>query len=197
MAESTPETWKPVLGYEGAYEVSDLGRVRSVDRLQQDRRGRVLRCRGRVLKSADWNGYRKVALSNNGHLSTFTVHRLVMEAFDGPRPDGMSIHHRNGVRHDNRLENLEYVTHRRNMREVIRAGNFNYNAGHNRIEMPPEARPLLGTMSDQRLCKRFGVSKYTVARWRHRLGIPSYAEATGNDGRFRAGDPHPRWSKRR
>lgn len=191
----TAERWLPIPGYEGWYEASDQGRIRSVDRVVTDGRGRQLRQKSKVLSQADYQGYRKVALSQNGSLRTYAVHRLVMLTFDGPRPEGMEVHHRNNIRHDNRLENLEYVTPRRNTRESIKAGTFNFVAGHNRIQMPPEARQLLGTMSDRKLADRLGVSKYTVGRWRHQLGIPSYAERTGDNGQFRKGQPHPRWSR--
>jgi len=183
-----------VPGYEGWYEVSDQGRVRSLERIVDHGRG-PRRCKSKILRAADYQGYRKVALSRTGTLRTFAVHRLVMAAFDGPRPEGMEVHHRNGIRHDNRLDNLEYVTPRRNTRETIRAGNFNFMAGHNRIEAPPVAVALLGTMPDHQLGARFGVSKHTIGRWRRERGVPSYAEQTGHTGQFRKGQPHPRWSR--
>jgi hypothetical protein len=96
------EIWKPVVGYEGLYEVSDLGRVRNAS-------GKVLR--DRIL----WTGYNRAALCKNGTRKCTPVHRLVAAAFIGPRPDGHEVNHINGIRADNRPENLEYVTRRQNM----------------------------------------------------------------------------------
>lgn len=189
------ETWLPIPGYEGWYEASDQGRIRSVDRVVTDRRGRQLRQKSKVLSQANDNGYRKVALSQNGRLRTFAVHRLVMLTFDGPRPEGMEVHHRNNTRHDNRLENLEYVTPRRNTREAIKAGNFNFVAGHNRVDLPTEILEQLGRLQDYQLAAQAGVSKTVIAQRRRELAIPSYAEQSGNTGQFRKGQPHPRWSR--
>lgn len=197
MQQHTGERWLPIPDHEDRYEASDHGRIRSIDRTVVDGRGRRLRLKSRILSPGRYRGYLKVALAREGTLKTYAVHRLVMAAFDGPCPEGMEVHHRNGVRHDNRLDNLEYVTRRRNTREAIKAGTFNFMAGHNRIDVPAAFIPALGTMPDHQLADRLGVSKHTVGRWRRARDIPSFAEATGNDGRFRSGRPHPRWSKRR
>lgn len=63
------------------------------------------------------------------------------------------------------------------------------------MAMPEGIEPLLGTMPDVALGARFGVSKYTVGRWRKARGIPSYAETTGDDGRIKVGEPHRRWTR--
>lgn len=107
------EQWRPVLGYEGYYEVSDFGRVRSLDRIgAQGRRyqGTILaQMRGRT-------GYRQVNLHCSGQV-THLVHRLVLLAFAGPAPEGMEVRHRNGDRADNTLANLAWGTHLENMRD--------------------------------------------------------------------------------
>lgn len=104
--------WLPVSGYEGVYEVSNVGDVRRCDGYHT---------RKRALKAApNHHGYLNVSLSRNCKGRTFFVHKLVCEAFIGPRPDGMTINHKNGQKGDNRLENLEYVTHAENMRHALR-----------------------------------------------------------------------------
>jgi hypothetical protein len=100
------EVWAPVRGYEGVYEVSSLGSVRRCDSYHAS---------PKTLKPADKRGYLQVCLSMGGAMCTFTVHRLVCEAFIGPRPDGMDINHKNGNKADNSAANLEYVTHAENM----------------------------------------------------------------------------------
>lgn len=75
-----------------------------------------------------------------------------------------------------------------------------FDRSRNTLPPPRKARPLpaecvalLGTEPDWKLAPRYGVSKYTIARARKRRGIASYAEATGNDGRIKVGEPHRRW----
>lgn len=97
------ETWKPVVGYEEKYEVSDLGRVKN--------------SRGSIKKSfSNGNGYLSVGLSIGGVRKTKKVHKLVAMAFLGHTPSGFKevINHINHDRHDNRLLNLEIVTVREN-----------------------------------------------------------------------------------
>ncbi|HTR92641.1 MAG TPA: NUMOD4 domain-containing protein [Trebonia sp.] len=106
------ERWKPVPGHEGAYEVSDLGRVRSLERWVTYRDGRGRRQRGRVLKLlADGNGYLRVNMAG----VTRHVHILVLEAFDQPRPAGMEACHGPGGKTDNRLSNLRWATRSENL----------------------------------------------------------------------------------
>lgn len=116
------EVWRPVVGYEGAYEVSNLGRVRSLDRLVPAGGGRERRHQGRVLSAYFGDHYAKVRLKVGDGGRTLNVHQLVAEAFLGPRPDGLEVCHNNGERHDNRAENLRYDTHVENQRDTIRLG---------------------------------------------------------------------------
>lgn len=101
------ENWRPVPGYEGLYEVSDQGQVRSLDRLNS----RGHRIKGRVLSpSSKSKGYKQVVLHKEGKALTRTVHLIVLTAFVGPRPEGEECCHNNGDPADNRLENLRYDT---------------------------------------------------------------------------------------
>lgn len=106
--EAVIETFKPVKGYEGLYEVSDYGTVRSL----YD--GKV-----KYLKNVKQpNGYERICLYNNDK-KYLMVHRLVYEAFNGQIPEGMQIDHVNGIKNDNRLVNLRCVTHKENMNNPI------------------------------------------------------------------------------
>lgn len=107
------ETWRAIPGYEGHYEASDQGRIRSVKRPDS------LVLRG----SPHVHGYRNVHLTVLGRRRTFTVHQLVMLTFVGPRPDGMTdIRHLDGDPGNNRLSNLVYGTRAENIRDAQEHG---------------------------------------------------------------------------
>lgn len=109
-----PERWLPVTSFEGCYEVSDLGRVRSCDRVTRcvnSGRQRTQTFRGRLLAPTfDKCGYPSVNLCRDGRSRRNSVHRLVCEAFHGAAPFGHEVAHRNGVRSDCRAENLKWAT---------------------------------------------------------------------------------------
>ena len=101
------ENWKPVVGYEGLYEVSDKGRVRSVDRITRD--GRFWK--GRMLgQFKAGQGYLRSVLSVNGKYHHEYIHRLVAMAFI-PNPENKAeVNHKDGNKHNNVVSNLEWVT---------------------------------------------------------------------------------------
>jgi hypothetical protein len=120
MDDQRTEQWRAVAGYGGCYQVSDLGRVRSmpyVDAQGGRRRMRVHRP-GRM----DAWGHLGVTLRRDGVVTSRYVHQLVLEAFVGPRPAGMVACHWNDVPDDNRVENLRWATTSDNRRDLIRNG---------------------------------------------------------------------------
>ena len=113
------EQWRPVFGYEGIYEVSTLGNVRSVPRIDACNRPKL----GHVLKpSLNGAHYLFVNLHRARKQSPITIHRLVAAAFLGPKSDGQAINHRDGRKQNNRADNLEYVTGSRNQRHAVETG---------------------------------------------------------------------------
>lgn len=99
------ECWKPVVGYEGFYEVSNYGRVRRTGRGRGASVGTVL------VATAQNSGHQKVNLSRSNEVRTYRVHTLVLEAFVGPRPKNMEARHfpdRDPV--NNKLTNLQWGT---------------------------------------------------------------------------------------
>jgi len=102
------EIWKPIVGWEGIYSISDAGRMR----IDCPGLPHAVHGIGHVTKaSLDTNGYDRKCLCRLGRTKTWKyVHELVAEAFIGARPIGQQINHKNGLKHDNRVENLEYVT---------------------------------------------------------------------------------------
>lgn len=114
------ETWRPVVGYVGLYEVSNRGRVRSVPR--RDVRGYQRRMRVHRPSRMDAYGHVGVKLRKDGKVSSRYVHQLVLEAFVGARPKGTIACHWNDVSDDNRVENLRWATPRDNRNDMIRNG---------------------------------------------------------------------------
>lgn len=119
MTELIPaERWASIPGYEGYFEASDLGRVRSIDRVVTWKNGRKMRYRGRMLEPEFSNsGYLYVRLHAFGTTKGMFVHTLVLLAFVGPRPPGMECCHGPGGKLDNRPENLRWGTHSENNRD--------------------------------------------------------------------------------
>lgn len=100
------EIWKDIAGYEGQYQVSNLGRVKSLNYRQTGRPA--------IISYSLVCGYKRVALSRFNKRKDFFVHRLVWEAFNGPIPSGMQVNHINEDKEDNRLDNLNLMSPKEN-----------------------------------------------------------------------------------
>lgn len=123
------ERWKPVVGYESYYEVSDHGRVRSLDRVVEHRNrwGGINRRKqlGKILSPGTHaDGHKFVKLSADGSVRGRFVHQLVLEAFVGPRPEGLVCCHWDDDPSNNRLSNLRYDSGSANWRDHIRNKGF-------------------------------------------------------------------------
>lgn len=101
--DTTQERWLPVVGWEDIYSVSDKGRIRT------EKNGHIHKM------TPDIHGYLKTTLSKRPRVICRSIHSLVAAAFIGPRPDGYQVNHKNGVKTDNRVENLEYCTLQENL----------------------------------------------------------------------------------
>jgi hypothetical protein len=109
MDQPSVEEWRIVPGHEQTYEVSSLGRIRSVPRP---------RTKGGLLKlKTGKRGYLSVCFVTNGRQETHEVHRVVAAAFLGQRPDGHEVRHLDGNRIDCRVANLAYGTRSENQRD--------------------------------------------------------------------------------
>ena len=118
-----PERWKPVVGFEGIYEVSDQGGVRSIDRTIVCKDGRYIPAKGKMLAPfEDRHGYLRATLSRDGRSRKYFVHRLVLDAFVGPKQDGEETRHLDGDRANNFLCNLEYGTGSQNTLDKVKHG---------------------------------------------------------------------------
>jgi hypothetical protein len=135
------ENWRDVPGYEGVYQVSDLGRMYSVPR--RDNLGRYWG--GYMLKQAlDGKGYPLVTLRRDGRAKVVNVHCVVTDAFLGPLPDGMLRRHLDGDPLNCRLSNLAFGTPTENSQDSVRHGTSPRGARNGRArltaEMVAEAR---------------------------------------------------------
>ncbi|SLG71838.1 NUMOD4 domain-containing protein [Mycobacteroides abscessus] len=118
------EEWRPVVGYEGLYEVSNHGRVRSLSRTLHCS-SHVRQYRGRIIKPNPTppTNYLAVGLTRDKRRVTKRVHLIVLEAFVGPRPaPEFDACHNNGIKDDLRVENLRWDTKSANMQDCLRAG---------------------------------------------------------------------------
>lgn len=154
MKQST-EVWKPVVGYEGLYEVSDQGRVKTVARTVIRSNGRTHHVRETIRKTSIMpKGHISVRLIRDGVNSTHTVHSLVLTAFVGDRPEGAVTRHLNGVPHDNRLENLSWGTGSENQYDAVRHGHHHLaSKSHCKREHRLAAPNLLKSPEGRRVCR--------------------------------------------
>jgi hypothetical protein len=164
------EIWAVIDGF-GDYQISNLGRVKSF----KSRR----RPDGRILKlSPNTHGYFQVFLRRDGKLYGFHVHKLVAQAFIGPYPKGKEVNHKNCIKTDNQLSNLEYKTPRQNLRHAIKNGRLIKGSGFAMSKLQeadvPIIRDLLRAgLSERRIAARFGVTRNTITSikqkrsWRH------------------------------
>ena len=170
---SMKEIWKPVVGYEKSYEVSNHGRVRSLDRTIMKKNGVNLHLKEKILKPYD-NGksYLLVDLHSNGKKNTQKVHRLVAQAFH-PNPLNLPVvNHRDGNKDNNTANNLEWCTIKQNNIHAFNTGlNRNKNGGdyiHSKFtwEQAREIRKLYKPRhkeySARALARKYNVNKSTV-----------------------------------
>ena len=127
----TVEQWRPVVGYEGLYEVSDQGQIKRVEGRVWNRRGFwITRKEGVLRPGTDSDGYLIVGLCKGGVRKTKKIHQQVLLAFVGSCPSGHQTRHLNGERKDNRLVNLSWGTHAENMADIERHGNRHRGEAH-------------------------------------------------------------------
>lgn len=171
MREQTTEEWRPVVGWEGSYSVSNLGRVR------RERAGRSTRI-GRVLTPIPHaNGYQCVTLFDHGRQKTALIHTSIAAAFIGPRPPGLQINHKDGVKTNNAAENLEYCTSSENIRHSYRLGLSKPRPGELSGNAKLTERDVLVIRSaggtHVEIARRFGVCRQTISdikarrTWKH------------------------------
>lgn len=155
------EIWKDIEGYGGEYQVSNLGRVRSCKKGEW----KTLK-QGKHIK-----GYLMVMLYANNKSTPFTVHRLVCEAFIGPRPNGKVINHKNSNKTDNSISNLEYVSKKENYKHAFISGKINLKGERqsNSVLTDKQALEILNIRKEKNLtyskiAEIYNVSEHVVGK---------------------------------
>lgn len=154
------EKWKQIIGFEGLYDVSNLGRIKSFVR------SKVL---GEVLSPVTNSiGYLGVTLCQNGYQYRRAVHRIVLEAFVGPCPNGMEGCHNDDDKTNNNLFNLRWDTHQNNVQDRRINGGFSLGSHHGRAKLTEvkveKIKQLfqLGRYQQKEIAALFGVSRSTI-----------------------------------
>ncbi len=178
------ETWKQITAYEGTYEVSNAGQVRSVDRAFTNKIGQARSLRGRVLSpSKTPGGYLQVVLSKESDPHPFAIHRLVLTAFVRPPRSGEQARHLDGNQLNNRVDNLAWGTASDNAWDKVRIGTHHYMVrdsckwGH--LLVPPN----LNNVSSGRQCRACVLSRTAIRDARVRKGI-ALDHQTESDRRY-------------
>lgn len=154
------EVWKPLPGYETKYLISNMGQLWSIKR-KKVRRLRVNRY-----------GYLTFSISEKVTHGTMTIHKAVMLTFVGVRPPDAQVNHKNGVKADNRLSNLEYCTLAENMRHRREVLKHDKSLNEHAVK-EIRRRYAEGGISQVQLAKEYGVSQPTIsstlkrAIWKH------------------------------
>lgn len=155
------EEWRPITHYaSGRYEVSNLGRVRNV---QTGKLRKIL---------LTYDGYLRVQLYLNGSGKSFYVHTLVVLAFIGPRPDGLTINHKDGNKMNCKPDNFEFLTDKEQDTHARALGLKDHRGGKNpKSKLTPEK--VLAIRSDKRtaevIAESYGIYHTTVDKIRQRV----------------------------
>lgn len=172
------EIWKPITRVPGQYEVSTLGRVRPSPAKRSRRFVEVRR------SQLNCDGYPVIGFFVGGKNVPFFVHRLVIEAFIGLVPEGMEINHKDGNKQNNRLDNLEIVSHLANVRHAVESGLLPQGERHYKTTLTAdqvrEIREIHavggryeGGPTFASTARRFGVTESSIVRivrrrtWKH------------------------------
>jgi hypothetical protein len=175
---SDDEEWRECPGYEGRYEVSSLGRIRSLPRTEEARNGVSRSVYGGILKPmVHTQGYLQVSLRKKGQMRTVRLHRLIAEAFHGRLRNALhnEVAHLDGNPSNARADNLKWVSKVENHSHKLRHGTHHRGSRHPGAKLTEEQALAILTSNAPRseLAEQYSVSAYTIddirsrKRWPH------------------------------
>jgi hypothetical protein len=160
------EIWKDISGYEGFYQVSNFGRVRSLDRKVNHYLSGTKIFRGQIIKShPNHGGYLMVPLCKKRKRALLQIHRLVALAFIPNTDNKPCVNHLDADRQNNAVENLQWCTHLENVRHSMSIGNFiNGEAHHKSVLTAKNVRDIRGRGGDRvkEIASDYGVTIGTI-----------------------------------
>lgn len=163
---ATKELWRPVVGYEGLYEVSNLGRIKALARFVNGRWGQPHPVKERVMRPYT-DRYPMLLLYRENERKNVHVHRLVLEAWVGPRPKGLVGCHNDGDRTNNAISNLRWDTLQANSDDIDRHGRRYCGTAHHMSKLKPAnvraiRRKLANGVRPTAIAKAYGVSTPSI-----------------------------------
>ena len=163
------EIWKSIKDFEGLYEVSNLGRVKSLARFVNGKNGGKKPVPEVILIQRLEKEYFKVGLWKNQKIKRFSVHRLVCEAFLSNSENKPQVNHKNGIKTDNRAENLEWVTLSENMIHayknnlLVRKGDKHSQNKLSVIDVFEIRKLLQQGLTQSEIAQKYGVIRQTIS----------------------------------
>jgi hypothetical protein len=163
------EIWLPIKGYEGLYECSSLGRIKSLPRIASNNQPFPGGIRKQFIDPRPGYGYLNVGLNINGKKRSKCVHRIIAIAFLGLPSMSLDVNHINGIKTDNRIENLEWLSRSENIKHSFKLGLSKIHGMYSRnkklnTEKVAEIRQkyLPRKYSFRMLGREYGVSEATI-----------------------------------
>ncbi len=155
------EIWRPVFGYEDRYEVSNAGRVRTIERTgsRPGKQGRIFKVDQKIRTPAKGpRGYLSISLCKDGINKSFILHRIVAIAFL-PNPECLpQVNHKNGIKHDNRIENLEWNTASQNVKHTFEVlGRVTHNRKLNKSKILEILKMKKSGLSAVHIAEKFNI----------------------------------------
>lgn len=170
MAVVEKEIWKDIPKWEGFYQASTHGRIKSCKRTVFHQYTGHMTIKEKILKPGlDKNGYPLIVLHKNNKPKTCKVHKLILLTFEGPCPEGMECCHNDGVRTNNYYSNLRYDTHKNNQADMRKHNTYQYGEKHPKCKLTEKQvwgiRLLLasGKYLQREIAEKFNVSQLTIS----------------------------------
>ncbi|MFY0128065.1 NUMOD4 domain-containing protein [Bacillus cytotoxicus] len=177
------ETWKDIEGFEGFYQVSNLGKIRSLDRYVPKRNGQKQFFRGKIISTYINNsGYECVDLARGGKKVKNTVHRLVAKHFCKGYREKLDVNHIDADRLNNKAENLEWMSRIENIRDCIKRGTHNVDSAH-KIAREKNQKPVAMLDLDGNVLRTFP----SIKEAREQTGAIKIGEVCNGNRRMAGG----------